>query len=86
MPDLHHIAPDLVLLSDASLLAMIRVRAYAYELESMAARNIRRRQINDLIRGIADNNVALSIHLATTCTLPPLPAGALSQRLRQAGC
>jgi type IV secretion system protein VirB4 len=75
VPDLHHIAGDLVLLSDASLLAMIRVAAYAYELETMAARNIRRRQINDLIRGIADNNVALSIHLCHHLHVPPLPVG-----------
>lgn len=75
VPDLHHISPDLVLLSDASLLAMIRIPGYPFELESMGARNIRRRQINDLIRGIADNNVVLSIHLVRHLHVPPLPTG-----------
>ena len=37
VPDLHHIADNLVLLADASLLAMIHVPGYAFELESMAA-------------------------------------------------
>jgi type IV secretion system protein VirB4 len=75
VPDLHHIADNLVLLADGSLLAMIHVPGYPFELESMAARNIRRRQINDLIRGIADNNVVLSIHLAHHLHVPPLPTG-----------
>lgn len=75
VPDLHHIADNLVLLSDGSLLAMIRVPGYAYELEGMGTRNIRRHQINDLIRGIADNNVVLSIHLAHHLHVPPLPTG-----------
>lgn len=74
VPDLHHIAPDLVILSDASLLAMVRIRGYPFELESMRGRNIRRRQINDLIRGIADSNVTLSIHLAHHMHVEPLPA------------
>ena len=75
VPDLHHIADNLVLLADGSLLAMIRVPAYPYELESMGARNIRRRQINDLIRGIADNNVVLSFHLCHHLHVPPLKRG-----------
>jgi type IV secretion system protein VirB4 len=75
VPDLHHIADNLVLLSDASLLAMLRVYDYPFELESMTARNIRRRQINDLIRGNADNNVVLSIHLCHHLHVPPLPRG-----------
>src|ERR1700761_631176 len=75
VPDLHHIADDLVLLADGSLLAMICVPGHPYELESMAARNIRRRQINDLIRGIADNNITLSIHLCHHLLVPPRPQG-----------
>ncbi|HEX3992348.1 MAG TPA: hypothetical protein VHX39_14350 [Acetobacteraceae bacterium] len=75
VPDLHHIAPDLVLLADGSLLAMIRHPGYPYELESMASRNIRRRQLNDLIRGIADNNASLAFHLCHHMHVPPLTAG-----------
>jgi type IV secretion system protein VirB4 len=72
VPDLHHIADNLVLLADGSVLAMVLIRGYAFELESMGARNIRRRQINDLIRGAADNNVTLSIHLCHHDYVPPL--------------
>jgi type IV secretion system protein VirB4 len=75
VPDLHHIADHFVLLSDASVLAMVHVPGYAFELESMATRNIRRRQLNDLIRAIADDNVTLSIHLCRHHYVPPLFAG-----------
>jgi type IV secretion system protein VirB4 len=75
VPDLHHIADDLVLLSDGSVLAMAKGPRYPFELESMGARNIRRRQVNDLVKGLADNNVVISFHLCHHHHVEPLAHG-----------
>jgi type IV secretion system protein VirB4 len=80
VPDLHHIAEDLVLHSDGSVQAMLRIRPFPFELESMRARNIRRRQINDLIRGLADNNVTLCLHLCHHDHVPPFRWGRFRSR------
>lgn len=63
VPDLHHIHENIVLLADGRLVAVVKVPSYAYELESMASRNVRRRQINNVVRGIADTNVTQHVHL-----------------------
>jgi len=75
VPDLHHISEDMVLLSDGSVLAMLRVKPFPFELESMRVRNLRRRQINDLIRGLADDNVTLAFHLCHHDHVPPFRWG-----------
>lgn len=80
VPDMHHIAPDVMLLADSSLLAMLRLPGYAFELESMRTRNARRKQINAVILGIADNNVQYSTHLIRHKHVPPLPPATFRNR------
>jgi hypothetical protein len=63
VPDIHHIADDLVLLSDGSVLAMVEMTNYPFQLEEMGVRNSRRRQLDQLWKSIADNNVSMGIHL-----------------------
>ena len=80
VPDIHHLRDDLVLLSDSSVLAMIRLPGFPFELESMRARNIRRRQINDIIRGLSDSNVTLSFHLCHHAHVGPFKWGRFRSR------
>ena len=79
VPDVGHISPELVLLAGGELLAMIRAPGFP-ELASMRSRNIRRRQLNDLFRGISDDNVTLSVHLVHHAHVPPFPLGQFRSR------
>lgn len=63
VPDIQHIAPGIVLLQDGSLLAMVAIPGYPFDLESVRVRNIRRRQQNELFKNIADDNVTISTNL-----------------------
>lgn len=63
VPDVHHIAEQLVLLRDGGLLAMVRMPNYPFQLEEMAGRNVRRLQYDQLYKNVADNNVTIATHL-----------------------
>ena len=83
VPDIGHIAPDLVLLGDGSVLAMSAVPGYPFELASMRERNIHRRQLNDLFRSVADDNVTLAIHLVHHNHVPRFQFGEFRSRFAQ---
>jgi type IV secretion system protein VirB4 len=70
VPDVGHIAPDVALLSDASVLAIVQVPGSPFQLEETRERNIRRRQRNELLRNIADDNVTIGAHLVRHAAVP----------------
>jgi type IV secretion system protein VirB4 len=76
VPDVGHIAPGVVLLLDGSLLAMVKVPGSPFQLEEPHERNIRRRQFNELMRNIADDNVTIGAHLVHHTTVPAWRLGA----------
>ena len=63
VPDVHHIAEQIVLLSDGSLLAMAELPGHPYQLEEMRVRNTRRDQFTQLWQNISDSNVTIGTHL-----------------------
>src|SRR5271165_4334588 len=63
VPDVHHIAEQIVLLSDGSLLAMVELPGHPFQLEEMIARNTRRDQFTQLWQNISDSNVTVGTHL-----------------------
>ena len=81
--------------ADGSLGAVMHVPGFSFELEEMGVRNVRRRQINALLRNVADDNVTIAAHLVRHRLVPDFPSGAftspfarrLDQRIRdtQAG-
>lgn len=75
VPDVGHVADDVVLLSDGSLLAMMQVPGFPFELDAMRSRDLRRRQFNDLFLGIADDNVTLGVHLVHHRHVASAPVG-----------
>ena len=62
LPYVGHISPGTVLLEDGSVMSMIALPGFAFELEQTSVRNARRRQLNTLFRAIADDNATLGIH------------------------
>ena len=76
LPYVGHVADNVVLLRDGSVCAMGRVAGMAFELEEPEARNARLRNLNTVLRNIADDNVTIATHLirhADVEELPPLP-------------
>lgn len=73
--DWGHIDDQTVLLLDGSLLTVLAVPGYEFELVGMRERNIRRRQFNDLLRGIAADNVVLGFHLIHHAHVDAFPLG-----------
>lgn len=63
LPYVGHVADDVILLRDGSVLAMGHIDGVAFELEEPDARNARCRSFNTLYRNIADDNVSLFSHL-----------------------
>lgn len=73
VPDVQHIADNLVLMMDGSLLAMVAIPGHPFQLEEMPIRNTRRRQYEQLWHNIADSNVTVSTHLVhRRRTVPPV--------------
>ena len=62
LPYVGHVSPGTMLLEDGSVMAMIRVSGFPFELEDTGIRNARRRQLNTLMRAIADDNLTLGVH------------------------
>ncbi len=63
LPYVGHIGPQTLLLEDGSVLAMAELDGVPFELEDHDVRNGRLRGLNTLFRNIADDNIALIIHL-----------------------
>ena len=63
LPYLGHIRPDVVLLSDGSLLAMGTLHGVPHELAAEAERNAAARLLNSLWRNIADDTLTVGAHL-----------------------
>src|ERR1700740_2611497 len=75
LPYIGHIAEDVVLLRDGSLLAMGAAEGVAFEMEEPAIRNAPKRDLNTLLRNIAADNVTLAPHLVRHTDLEDRPAG-----------
>ncbi|MBL7241271.1 VirB4 family type IV secretion/conjugal transfer ATPase [Komagataeibacter rhaeticus] len=73
LPYVGHIAQDVVLLRDGSVLAMGHVKGVPFELEEPAVRNGRKRNLNTVLRNIADDNVTVSTHMIRHPDVPDLP-------------
>ena len=73
LPYVGHIAKNVVLLRDGSVLAMGHVRGVPFELEVPAMRNARARAMNTVLRNIADDNVTISTYLVRHSDIPELP-------------
>src|SRR5208282_6461702 len=63
VPDVYHMAEQLALLSDGSLLAMAELTGHPFQLEEMRVRNTRRDQFTQLWQNISDSNVTVATHL-----------------------
>lgn len=63
VPDIHHIDDHIVMLTDSSLLSIIRVQGYPFQLEPMRVRNLRQKQFNELFKNVADSNLTIAVHL-----------------------
>ncbi|WP_156473799.1 hypothetical protein [Acetobacter malorum] len=73
LPYVGHIAKDVVLLRDGSVLAMGHVKGVPFELEEPAVRNGRMRNLNTVLRNVADDNVTVSTHMIRHPDVPDLP-------------
>jgi len=73
LPYVGHIADQVVLLQDGSVMAMGHVGGMSFEMEEPDMRNARLRNLNTLFRNIADDNVAVSTHLIRHPDVPELP-------------
>ncbi|MGH7043308.1 MAG: type IV secretion system protein VirB4, partial [Acetobacteraceae bacterium] len=77
-----------MLLEDGSVMAMLRIPGFPFELEDTAVRNARRRQLNTLLRSIADDNVTLGIHFVRHAREDrphrSLPAGGFARQFFEA--
>lgn len=62
-----------MLLRDGSVLAMGHVKGVPFELEEPAVRNGRKRNLNTVLRNIADDNVTVSTHMIRHPDVPDLP-------------
>jgi type IV secretion system protein VirB4 len=68
-----HVTDQAVLLRDGSKMAMGHVGGATFELEDPALRNARLRNLNTLLRNIADDDVSLSTHLIRHPDVSELP-------------
>ena len=59
LPYVGHVADQVVLLRDGSMMAMGHAGGVAFELEEPQMRNARLRNLNTLFRNIADDNVTI---------------------------
>jgi len=76
VPDIHHIEPNIVLLVDGSLLAVVEMPSYPFQLEEMQIRDTRRLQFDQLWKNVADSNVTFGSHLwHRRCEPSPLNTG-----------
>lgn len=73
LPYVGHIADNIVLLRDGSVMAMGHVKGVPFELEEIAVRNGRKRNLNTVLRNIADDNVTVTTHLIRHPDVPGLP-------------
>jgi type IV secretion system protein VirB4 len=73
LPYVGHVADDVVLLRDGSVLAMGSVAGVPFEMEEPALRNSRLRNLNTLFRNIADDNVTIATHLVRYPETAELP-------------
>jgi len=83
IPDLGHIADNVVLLDDGSVMAMVLVPGSPFELEEINARNINCRQYNELLRNISDDNVMLGVHLVHHARVPDWTLGRFRSRFAE---
>ena len=72
------VRPDVFMCADGSLGAVMHVPGFSFELEEMGVRNVRRRQINALLRNVADDNVTIAAHLVRHRLVPDFPSGAFT--------
>ncbi len=73
LPYVGHVADQVVLLRDGSMMAMGHAGGVAFELEEPQMRNARLRNLNTLFRNIADDNVTICTHLIRHPDVPGLP-------------
>jgi type IV secretion system protein VirB4 len=75
LPMVGHVAEDVLLLKDGSVMAMLELHGTAFELEDHAVRNARHFARNTLFRTIADDTVSIVSHLVRHDTVPARAAG-----------
>ena len=63
IPYAGHIEPNVVVLMDGSIMAMMRLHGTPFELESPSLRNARTERINTLLRTVGDIDLSICIHL-----------------------
>ena len=85
IPYAGHIEPDVVMLMDGSIMAMMRLRGTPFELEAPSLRNARAERINTLLRTLADIDLSICIHLVRhrSVSHPPqsIPQGEFTRGL-----
>ena len=85
IPHAGHIEPDVVMLMDGSIIAMMRLRGTPFELEAPSLRNARAERINTLLRTLADIDLSICIHLVRhqSVSHPPqsIPQGEFTRGL-----
>ena len=73
LPYVGHVADDVLLLRDGSVCAIGHLSGMAFELEEPVVRNARLRNLNTVLRNIADDNLCVSTHLVRHSDVPELP-------------
>ena len=85
IPYAGHIEPDVVMLMDGSIMAMMRLHGTPFELEAPSLRNARAERINTLLRTLADIDLSICIHLVRhqSVSHPPqsIPQGEFTRGL-----
>ena len=79
LPYAGHLTPNVVMLFDGTLLAMVRFRGIPYELALGSQRNGRTERINTMARAISDPDISLHFHLVRHQHTPPAPQPARGQ-------
>lgn len=74
LPYVGHVADNVILLENGSIMAIGHVEGVAFELEDPDLRNARARAFNNVLRNIADDNVSIYMHLVRHSDIPARPA------------
>jgi type IV secretion system protein VirB4 len=73
VPYAGHITPDTVMLTDGSIMAMLKLDGTPFELETPSVRNARADRINTLLRTLGDSDLTVCFHLVRHKHAPPAP-------------
>jgi type IV secretion system protein VirB4 len=73
VPYAGHIAPNVIMNTDASVMAMLVLHGTSFELMAPSVRNARRDRLNTLLRTIGDVDTTISLHLVRYKGAPPAP-------------